>query len=110
MQHYRLMRIEDISRPVISGAEQPSGLHLLSILNVIGFQHGVGEKGFERRMLNLAGYDIGRGISLDPIERAQYVDAVNRLVWVWNGFEQQPIKDEFEAALRDFLAIGADVQ
>lgn len=110
MQHFRLMRVEDIGRLEGNYAEIHPGLALLDELDRVGQDATPNESGFQRRMLKLAGYDLGMGISLDPVERTAYVDALNRLIWAWNGFERRPSLDEYESALHAHLAIGADSQ
>lgn len=110
MKHFRLMRVEDIGRLEGDYAETQPGSALLNELDRIGQRAKPQEGGFQRRMLRLAGYDLGVGLSLDPAEQAVYVAAVNRLITVWNSFEHVPSLEEYEAAARASLSIGADIQ
>lgn len=110
MKHFRLMRVEDIGRLEGDYAETQPGLALLGELDQIGQRANPREGGFQRRMLRLAGYDLGIGLSLDPGERAVYVAALNRLITVWNSFEHRPSLEEFEVAARALLSIGAGTQ
>jgi hypothetical protein len=110
MEHFRLMRVEDIGRLEGNFAETQPGAALLSELDRIGQRANPREGGFQRRMLRLAGYDLGIGLSLDPGERAVYVAAVNRLIAVWNTFGHIPSLEEYEAAVRASLSISADIQ
>lgn len=104
MQKYRLMNVEDIGKLEGNWAEIQPGPALLQELDQIGQAATPQERAFQRRMLKLAGYDLGQGISLDPTARSAYVNALNYLILVWNNFDHEPSPREYEAALQDFLS------
>lgn len=105
MERFTAMKVENVHRPEGELAKIHPDLLIRNKLDRIGLRD-LNEKGFGRRAVKLAGFDLGHGFGANGVDAPAYSQAVNQLISVWNSFDSEPDAATFEQALHAHLGMG----